>query len=285
MDRLKAKYQWGGCVESRPYPYNVTDETATSGNPSTLFVPWFAPDTLNFSQYGQTTNQNSAANYNNWWPDYETYTAASPYSSAAYQTSDNNQQNFNEASPGTATWVSGTSRPREVNVSKYLLNKPYLFGFSATTATATATRKGQWQYYLDSTRVTSQYFGPNFGCTTQAITPLTNDESLLKGKIDAMVASGSTNVTEGLAWGWRTISAKAPFTEGVADNRKDIDKVIIVITDGKNTYYTPSSLGITDYDGNGAIYGSYGYTGYAGQTGAGLLRRYHSKFSLGLCDL
>lgn len=35
---------WGGCVESRPTPYDVTDATASSGNPDTLFVPFFAPD-------------------------------------------------------------------------------------------------------------------------------------------------------------------------------------------------------------------------------------------------
>ncbi len=35
---------WGGCVEARPSPHDVTDTPATSGNAATLFVPSFAPD-------------------------------------------------------------------------------------------------------------------------------------------------------------------------------------------------------------------------------------------------
>jgi Flp pilus assembly protein TadG len=35
---------WGGCVESRPAPYDVQDAAPTAGTPATLFVPFFAPD-------------------------------------------------------------------------------------------------------------------------------------------------------------------------------------------------------------------------------------------------
>lgn len=35
---------WGGCVEGRPMPYDVSETAATTGNPDTLFVPYFAPD-------------------------------------------------------------------------------------------------------------------------------------------------------------------------------------------------------------------------------------------------
>lgn len=35
---------WGGCVESRPAPYDVEEAPPTSGNPNTLYVPYFAPD-------------------------------------------------------------------------------------------------------------------------------------------------------------------------------------------------------------------------------------------------
>jgi hypothetical protein len=122
---------------------------------------------------------------------------------------------------------------------------------------------------MDSSRVANPYFGPNYGCTTKSILPLTSSKTTINAKIDEMIASGSTNVVEGLGWGWRTISSKAPFDEGVAETRRDIDKVVIVITDGKNTYYTPGDLGVTDYSGDKAIYGSYGLPGYAGQTGPG----------------
>ncbi|TGS36362.1 hypothetical protein EN827_32280, partial [Mesorhizobium sp. M1D.F.Ca.ET.184.01.1.1] len=35
---------WSGCVESRPYPYNIQDTAASTSTPATLFVPMFAPD-------------------------------------------------------------------------------------------------------------------------------------------------------------------------------------------------------------------------------------------------
>jgi len=35
---------WGGCVESRPYPYDAQDDAPDTTKPDTLFVPFFAPD-------------------------------------------------------------------------------------------------------------------------------------------------------------------------------------------------------------------------------------------------
>jgi len=35
---------WGGCVETRPSPYDVTEAPPTTSTPGTLFVPFFAPD-------------------------------------------------------------------------------------------------------------------------------------------------------------------------------------------------------------------------------------------------
>lgn len=35
---------WKGCVEARPEPYNLSDTQPDESNPSTLFVPYFAPD-------------------------------------------------------------------------------------------------------------------------------------------------------------------------------------------------------------------------------------------------
>jgi hypothetical protein len=36
--------EWKGCVESRPAPYDVTDQAPNAGNPDTLWVPYFWPD-------------------------------------------------------------------------------------------------------------------------------------------------------------------------------------------------------------------------------------------------
>jgi Flp pilus assembly protein TadG len=38
------KVNWAGCIESRPYPYDVEETPPDSGTPDTLYVPYFAPD-------------------------------------------------------------------------------------------------------------------------------------------------------------------------------------------------------------------------------------------------
>jgi hypothetical protein len=52
---------WKGCVEARPAPYNLDDTAPSAGNPSTLFVPYFAPDEPGAAAAGG----NSATAYNN----------------------------------------------------------------------------------------------------------------------------------------------------------------------------------------------------------------------------
>lgn len=122
--------------------------------------------------------------------------------------------------------------------------------------------------------------GPNSSCTTKPITPLTDVTETkgltdMKTAIDNMAPLGGTNVPEGVAWGWRSISGGAPFTEGRPDAEKGNDKVMIVLTDGANTYYTPTSViaasysnfnntgnpntGGNDLAGSKALYSSFGY--------------------------
>ena len=69
-------------------------------------------------------------------------------------------------------------------------------------------------------------------CPT-AMMPLTDDWTALNAKIDAMTPTGNTNVTIGLAWGFQTLSPVAPFNAPAP--APDLDKVIILLTDGENT--------------------------------------------------
>lgn len=113
--------------------------------------------------------------------------------------------------------------------------------------------------------------GPNYGCTTKPLTPLVDVSqpaglSEIKTAIDAMAPNGATNVPEGIAWGWRTLSSAEPFPDGRPETERGNDKVVIVLTDGANTYYTPGSLGFSDPADNKSIYSAYGYLkpGYNG---------------------
>jgi Flp pilus assembly protein TadG len=69
-------------------------------------------------------------------------------------------------------------------------------------------------------------------CPTSMM-PLTEDWTALNAKIDAMTPAGNTNVTIGLAWAYQLISPVAPFY--APEPAPDLDKVIILMTDGTNT--------------------------------------------------
>jgi Flp pilus assembly protein TadG len=66
-----------------------------------------------------------------------------------------------------------------------------------------------------------------------AMQPLTNDWAALHAKIDAMTPTGNTNVTIGMAWAWQTLTASAPMN--APSPSPDLDKVIVLLTDGENT--------------------------------------------------
>lgn len=53
---------WGGCVESRPPPYDVQETAPNASTPGTMFVPYFAPDETGFYPYG-----------NGWYNGYNDY--------------------------------------------------------------------------------------------------------------------------------------------------------------------------------------------------------------------
>lgn len=56
----------------------------------------------------------------------------------------------------------------------------------------------------------------------------------LNDRVDTMTPAGNTNTTIGLVWGWHALTSGLPLTEGAAP-APDLDKVIIMLTDGTNT--------------------------------------------------
>lgn len=137
---------------------------------------------------------------------------------------------------------------------------------SSDSLTVTGRQRDMRKYFMVkpwNASAASSSSGPNSSCTTKPITPL-QDVTKEAGKqkittaIDAMAANGYTNVPEGIAWGWRTVSSNEPFTEGRPNTDKGNDKVVIVLTDGANTY---DSVSDASYVGNRSTYAAYGYAG------------------------
>lgn len=215
---------WAGCVESRPAPYDVTDDAPDAATPASMFVPFFAPDEPDDNTVG--VNQSSSTRYrddrtqntsypiaNNWLPDG---TSPSGTSSTAWNT-------------------------RSKVVAKYGTSNKNNVLSQAKTGTA---------------------YGPNAGCGLTSLMRLTNVRSAtqreqVKTKLGQMVATGNTNVAMGLAWGWHTLSNNAPFADGVRPdsvNGRKTTKVIVLLTDGDNTNDVVNNP-------NKSIYTGYGYIG------------------------
>jgi Flp pilus assembly protein TadG len=122
----------------------------------------------------------------------------------------------------------GTNDTRQRRTCKY-------YGENASTSNTGATRKG-----------------PNHMCDSQSLTTLTNTKSTVQSAINSMVAKGYTNIHHGIMWGWRSLSPDAPLDEGKPYNEPYHAKIMIVMTDGANTFPTSSKH-------NQSWYSSYGF--------------------------
>ena len=115
--------------------------------------------------------------------------------------------------------------------------------------------------YIAPGRIDTTAAGPNSLCTTSEITPLTASRSTVLSAVRAMQPLGGTNIAEGLAWGWRTLSSGEPFTQGRPRDTKENLKVLVLMTDGENTY-NPSLVNgpqIEFNNANRSAFGTYGF--------------------------
>ncbi|WNJ98858.1 pilus assembly protein TadG-related protein [Thalassospiraceae bacterium LMO-JJ14] len=72
-------------------------------------------------------------------------------------------------------------------------------------------------------------------CLSHGITPLQNQKLTITNAIDALTnPGGNTNIPAGLAWAWRVLMPDAPFTEAVADPDYELQRAIVLLTDGEN---------------------------------------------------
>jgi Flp pilus assembly protein TadG len=94
--------------------------------------------------------------------------------------------------------------------------------------------------------------------TLTTIQDMTTDISSTKKYVSDLVAGGMTNITVGVQMGMELLSPDAPYTQGVAWHDPEMDKYMIVVTDGENTqnrwvpYSTKSSV-VADIDKRTAL--------------------------------
>ena len=238
--------EWAGCVEMRPWPHNVLDTSANSNRgyrrvknsmdadgdgqrdgQNALFVPNFAPDEPDY-RYASSNRWGRVYNRNDRWYFYNDYL----YDFQDYNPSNGQAvQMYTDEGTSEANGVRGQDHQIERTnwMFKYQVNNRYRGNFHG-------------------------FFGPNYGCTSRAITPLTTDRDVVKNELDQMIAYGSTNIQQGLTWGWRTLSERAPFTEGRSIQKDKNLKFLVALTDGNNFYQVDWSN-----SPNNTSYGAWGY--------------------------
>jgi hypothetical protein len=102
---------------------------------------------------------------------------------------------------------------------------------------------------------TGYAYGPNAGCGLQPMIRLTTDTASIKSAIDGMTAIGETNIPMGLAWGWYALSPVGPLHDGSPYGSPHMKKVIILMTDGFNTFNDT----VGGPNTNQSYYGGLGY--------------------------
>lgn len=140
---------------------------------------------------------------------------------------------------------------------------------SVTTPLAPADAQSRMCKY-DNAFVGSTTPGPNYMCDSEAIQTLTESQAEVESKLSVLVAKGNTNIAEGVMWGWRSLSPDAPFALGRPYNIASNDKILVLMTDGANTYsaysnHNKSSYGAQGYGASNRLGTTYTSAGYLAQ--------------------
>ena len=268
---------WAGCVESRPMPYDVQETAPGPSLPETLFVPYFAPDDMDYVPNAGTLNPDrrwegqviQPESYpNSYLPDlsraiweYDRVTGRSGYLGQYWP---DFYINFATDYRTAFLYYSGGAEGIVGVHTKY--NKP------SVDAEVTAGRFDR----------ASRTKGPNRNCNTTPITRITDNGDAVITAIKAMSIGGSTNIPMGLMWGWHLISPRGPFADGKPYGTKGNTKIIVLMTDGEN-----SLPAIGGNNLNGSDYTAVGYAreqriGNTGNDAAALTTALNNRLSI-LC--
>ena len=257
--------EWGGCVEARPWPHNTQDTVQLINNNyngvkngwnggaglDALFVPNFAPS--------EPSRKYRHSNGSGYWDSY--YYSWNQY---LYRWGWNYLGDWRKPTNGdlnNAQWIDsgddftpyGSEYASGVVQGNQNLRQDWIWRYQAAAIDNAITI---------GSNMASSNAGPNFLCSTEPLTELTDNKQSVLNAIDDMRAQGATNIQEGIAWGWRTLSETEPFTGGRSYSDPDNRKYIIVLTDGNNWMGSSSTP-------NESAYSAWGY-GKNGRLDAGL---------------
>ena len=207
---------WAGCLESRPSPWDVTAAAPTSSNGDSLFVPYFAPD--------EPDHVPGSPQDHGTWVSVSAPAAGHP-GYFIYQ-NDYIDDGLDRLNP--ARQRDHYADAAKVRSFQFLTNK-----YTSAAVDAGMLRRDPANRPISFSR-TGAGRGPNIWCSLDTITPLTSNFTDLRAAVNQMPTSGQTNIALGLMWGWHVISPNAPFSDGRAYRQRGLQKVVVLMTDGRN---------------------------------------------------
>ncbi|MAT33803.1 MAG: hypothetical protein CMK06_01445 [Ponticaulis sp.] len=246
-------YTWKGCVMARIAPHDVQDTKPTPSKPETLFVPLFHPDEPDKAGWREDYPNNyvddvqsigstllDVGNPVKYGLPWSVITLMDDLSEtqkrlllAAHEDDGDECGDEEDDNQG---------RGQECNKGKGKGGNPL-----NPNKWHTVELHDNYQYYSNM----DTEIGPSFSCDMSPILPLTSNYLEVRKTIKALKASGSTNISEGVAWAWRALSPEAPFMEGDRFTRR-VQKVMVLLSDGNNSIATRSGhFGGTDYSAYG----------------------------------
>lgn len=139
---------------------------------------------------------------------------------------------------------------------------PYGLPLLYSLSSCVTERTGPHAY--KDTNPKSAPVGPNYPslnnpCTSEPVTPLTNNKDTLTKGIKALKAGGSTAGQIGVAWGWYTLSPNwadvwPPASKPAAYGLQDVKKIAVLMTDGEyNSSYCKGIIAQDSTTGSGAM--------------------------------
>ncbi|WP_240232344.1 pilus assembly protein [Devosia lacusdianchii] len=247
---------WQGCIEARIAPFDTTDDPPDLV--TRKFIPLFSPDTYNSN--------------NNYLSDTGGTCKPKTCTQVITRSCSGNKTNCNGAQSYTYTQsAAGVSTP---------MGATSCIPAGAATPTATVT------YPNNSTQVSTRVYNipltnrelqsrlckyngvtvnsssTNYTCPSASLLPLTNAPGTVLGRVNAMVASGNTNIQQGAVWGMHALTSGEPITDALPEEPGRVAKIMILMTDGINE----PSLITSSSDMNGSVYYSWGFR-YDGRLG------------------
>lgn len=212
---------WKGCVESRPGGYALSDDPPDAAKPDSLFVPYFAPDEL----------------------DYKSVPQPIVYPNSY----------LSDGTDGTFP-VKGQYRTLNDQEKKGIYDtywKEIQYGVEKYTSAAVDAA---------GLNRNSTDHGPNRWCKTDPVVQLSKDFTALKTSLDVIPTARHTNIPMGLVWGWHVLSPQAPFANGNPYGAKGVRKILVLLTDGHSYLDPPGPMeGEHAPNKNESYYNGLGY--------------------------